>query len=194
MTPSEREAAADELRMSLPPKRRPRKDFYVEYSTLSIEAETPSYEGAVSSLADRLIAAEPAPDEPENPAEDAAATALYQFEEAGSLGKVAVKRDAWRIIALNNGAPMVARASISVHAASKVRRYFSDQKTDVRTLAQRWLDGLSTEADEAALFAPWGSPKDLDMDARDKVAELLVDRPQFAEKLWGEALKAASRR
>lgn len=184
MTADERAAAANEIRLrAFAPQRRPREDFHVEYKRVPIDI---SSEDGGETLADTLVAEEPLGFDDQ---EDAAAMALHEVEN-GNASKLDVRRDVWKIVSIRNGAPQVVPRSVSGNAAREHRKLV-DAAGGAHALTQKWLDGLTTGAQEDALFAPYG---ELDDAAREKVAEVLDDHPGFADHLWGEALKAASRR
>jgi len=188
MTKGERDEAAEALRMSFPPGRRPKPDFHNLTQVLSIDAEVAHRDGLGStSYADTI------PDErvelPFDEQEDAAAQALHEYETGGTHGKVSVRRDMWRIVSIRNGAPQVKREHLSSHAASKHRRLV-EEKGSIHTLAQRWIDGEATPEEESALFAPFG---ELNRNEMVLAAEVFEDHPQYADALWHEALKGASR-
>jgi len=189
MTPSEREAAADKIRMSMKPGRRPKPDFYRERSTVSLDAPVRTDDGdGDTTLGVALVADQPLPFDDQ---EDAAASALFEFENGGAAGKVDVRRDVWRIVSIRNGAPAVKRESLSKSAASTARRVVNEYPGGAHALALRWVDGDATDEQEKALFAPFG---ELSVHERHLTAEVMEDHPDFADSLWREALKAATRR
>jgi hypothetical protein len=185
MTADERVAAADAIRMSIKAGSRPKADFHVEYKQLSTDVTLESEHGTISLgetlVADELIAFDEQ--------EDAAASALHEMEN-GLAKKADVRRDVWRVVTIRNGAPQVAPQSISSKDAGRHRRTV-EEAGGARVLAQKWLDGRTTEEEDIALFAPFG---DIDVDGREKAAEALNEHQTFADVLWTEAMRGASRR
>ena len=183
MTSDERLAAADAIRLSQPPGRRPKEDFHVQYKRLSLDVRL---EDDGPSLGDTMVADSQLSFDDQ---EDAAAHALHEMEN-GKAPKTDVRRDVWRIMSIRNGAPQVVPECVTSKDAKRHRDVVTSAG-GAHALAQKWLDGETSPEEDAALFAPFGA---IDVDDRERTAEVFDSHPGYADQLWGEALKSASRR
>jgi hypothetical protein len=188
MTPDELKAAANAIRMAQMPGRRAKEDFYVQKSTASIDAPVGvSADGSVITIGDTLIA--PEHDEWDEQ-EDAAASALHEFESGTVAHKARVKAEVWRVVSIRTGAPNAIAQSVTSSEASSHRKRAKHADGGVAGMARRWMEGLSTPAEDVALFAPFG---DLDIRNQQLVAEVLDGHSAHADVLWLAALKKSER-
>lgn len=185
MKPSEIEAEANRIRESFKAGARPKPDFYVQTSQLSLDV-THGEGSAETSLGDTLVHA----DQPGfDDQEDAAALALHDLENKNRT-KDDVRKDMWRIMSTRfDGAPQPVRESLDKKAVAAHRKVVRDAG-GAGALSLRWLDGEATAAESAALFAPFG-----ELDARQQYAvfEVLDENPSMADNLWNAGMAAAAR-
>jgi len=189
-------AAADRIRLEhFPPRRRPRSDFYVTYGQTSLDA---LMDVGVDPASVNAAVTVPGVDEDEglgefSEIEDAAAQALFEHE-TNAKGRIEVRRQLWRTLTAGTDTPQIARDSLSQHDAASLRTTVT-ACGGVLTLAQRWVDGDATDAEELALFAPFAGTDigSLSAAQRMSIHDVLERHGKFAEKIWGEAVKVASR-
>jgi hypothetical protein len=188
MTAGEVKEAADEVRMSYEPGRRPKADYYLEIRQYSIDAATGHKD---TTIGDTLVAKEP---EVFDDQEAAAAEALHRFENRPEGTTVTeargdIRKDMWRILSIRvEGAPQPQPAIVTKAVANKHRRIV-EKAGGAHRLGMMWLDGETTEAQEEALFAHFG---DLDNKEREKVVNVLETNPAYANQIWTAGLVAAT--
>lgn len=185
MRPSEREKLADEVRLSYPAGRRPKADYWRQISQLSLDVNVGDDDGG-TRFGDLLEAGS---DIGFDDQEDAAAAELHAYE-GGEKSKDDVRKDMWRVMTIRfDDAPQAIRGSLDP-AEVKSHKSLVKNAGGARMLALAWLDGETTEAQEAALFAPFG---DIDNKQRQRVVDVLDENPKFADHLWASVLTAAQR-
>ena len=182
MTKNERETAADEIRLSMPPGRRPKANYYIERGSISLDAPLGDDDG--STYGSTFVAEEQLGYDTQ---EDSAAESLHHVTE-GAITKEDARRDIWRIVSIRNGAPAVRRDSVKPDTARAYRQLVA-RSGGAHALAQRFFDGLTSAEEDAALFAPFG---DIDVNARDRACEVLDGHPAYADQLWSQALESAT--
>lgn len=189
MTKSERESAAERIRMSRPAGRRPKPDFYIQRSTFSIDAALDASESDGRNFADLLENPEPTPADESS----SAAYALWDYENSDKATRAKIREDVWRLATESVGAPQPSPGALTDRSRIEASRAVI-RSTDggAAGAAGRWLDGTSPDDEADALFAPF-SGQDLSMHDRDRVAQALLRHPAYAQKLWESAMTTASR-
>lgn len=183
MTPSERKAAADEIRLSFEPRRRPKEDFYERIDELSIDV--PVGEDAGATLGD-LIVEDAGIDFTHG--EDMAGTALNEIEQNVAT-KQDIRESVWRIVSVENGAPQPIPGSLDRKQLTAHKKAIA-AAGGVTKVVGDWFNGNDVPEDaEAALFAPFG---DLDMKGSEQVAAVFDKHRGFADKLWAAAAQSAT--
>jgi len=196
MTASEYAAAADQVRESIAPGRRPKPGFHIEMSSVSIDAmPEDAIDVEIETRNEVRRPAIPGEDDGDvgfSPVEDAAAASLHHFE-AHPKSRVDVRRQLWRTITAGSPAPQIARDSLSQYAVEQARRAVN-AAGGVAAVAKKWVDGTASGAEERALFAPFlGGREELTFAEQEQVIEVFERHPKFAEALWGETVKVAAR-
>ena len=178
------EQLAGQIRMSFPPGRRPKPDYYVEFSQLSLDAPVGGVDGE-DTLGSILVAeTEDEGDE----TEQAAARALH-YLEVGDKSVADTRKQMWGILTSRNpGTPQPVIGCITRRAANRARDIVT-QGGGVHALAMKWLDGHASKDEDAALFAPFGQ---LDASGRNKVVDAIDEFDSRAELTWRSALSAAA--
>lgn len=189
MTKSERENAAEQIRMSRPAGRRPKPDFYIQRSTMSIDAPLDANDGDGRVFADTLESPEPGPADEDS----SAAYALWDYENSDKAVRSKIREDVWRLATESVGAPQPRPGAITDRKhADTARKVIRDADGGAAGAAGRWLDGEGTEDEAEALFAPFAGQVE-SMHDRDKVAQAVLRHPAYAQKLWESAMATASR-
>lgn len=100
------------------------------------------------------------------------------------------RAEMWNILADNAGAPQAVEASMSAAACTKARAFVTADG-GAAVVARQWDEtGEDTPASNA-LFAPFG---DLDGTGRERVVDLLLSNPNYADDMWGSAMTKANSR
>lgn len=212
-TGEERQAAAEQIRMQWPAKSRPRADFYVKDTFVSFDTPTGD-DATAATIGDLTEAPAYLQQHEEDTSDENAGFALGELrmaEEADLRAKekgevrssnaaemrAAVRSSVWNdvIVTGSNDLPVppVREQHIPKEEASRARRIVKEAGGP-GALVARWLDKdpSVTPEQEHALFAPF-SPETLPPSRLEAAALAFDDRPQFADRLWGDALAAATR-
>lgn len=209
----ERQAAADEIRMTWPAKNRPRANFYEKNTFVSFDAPAGSEEDS-ATLGDLTQQPSYLNQQPDDFTDENAGFALTELRMAeaadqqakdkgrpspGRAAKIrkSMRANVWNDVIVTGSTdipiPPVKEQHLSSDTASAHRKIVRDAG-GASALAARWLDKDPTVSKEqaTALFAPFASD-DLDASRREAAAIALDERPQFADRLWGEALATATK-
>lgn len=193
MTPSEYQAAAEEIRMSFPSGSRPKVDFYKEITQISLDAAVGK--GGDSDTKTTRIDLLSSPESSDiDEQEVASAHALHRLNNAADKRvsdiKNDIRSDIWRVVSTRVvGAPQPRRGSINKVSAAKHRQTVKKYGGAMR-LGEAWREGETTPEQDDALFAPFG---DLDNKQRELVIEVLNGNSRFADHIWNSSLTAAAR-
>lgn len=182
-TVEETRRIADQVRLSLPPGRRPRVDFWTQYrhnDTDAVGYELPSVPGVGEVDTFEGFSAGSAGDRAHESLESV----------GGRSGRVAAVRLAWDAIAERTGAPQAAAGTISEERATTSRQALTSCGGPL-SAARRFLDGDLDVDLQRHLFAPFGA---LSPSQRAAVAQQMVDFPSYAADLHSAALTAATAR
>lgn len=213
-TTEERQAAAEQIRMQWPAKSRPRADFYVKDTFVSFDAPTGA-DDAAATIGDLTEAPAYLQQHQEDTSDENAGFALGELrmaEDADTRAKekgaakpsnasemrAAIRSSIWNdvIVTGSNDLPVPpVREQHIAHEDAKRARRIVKEAGGPAALVTRWLDKdpSITAEQERALFAPF-APEDLPLSRLEAAALAFDDRPQFADRLWGDALATATRR
>ncbi|PWJ61101.1 hypothetical protein B0H03_12039 [Rathayibacter iranicus NCPPB 2253 = VKM Ac-1602] len=200
MTSAEYKRLADHIRLTeFKPGRRPGAHYYLENRETSLS--TPL--GEEFTFGDTLVAEET--DAPFANDTSPLADIVDSLERKNTHGDLvlgdgtalpkhtrsSVKAEAWNHFADVSDAPKVQRGTLDAVRAKAAAAAVVSHPGGVEQLARDWERGETTEAQDAALFAPFG---DLSMSDRERAVGQLLRQPSYAEDLYGSALSIASSR
>lgn len=211
-TKQERAAAAEQIRMQWPAKSRPRADFYVKDTFVSFDAPTGTDQNA-GTIGD--ITTEPAylTQAPDDETDENAGFALGEIRMAMDADerdkakgiarpghaagiRKAIRATMWNDVIVTGSnelpVPPVRENRIPREYSTEIRQTIADAGGP-SALTARWLDKdpTITREQERALFAPF-APEELPPSQLEAAALALDDRPLFADRLWADALSAAT--
>lgn len=212
-TGEERQSTAEQIRMQWPAKSRPRSDFYIKDTLVSFDAPTGD-DATAATVGDLTETPAYLQQHQEDASDENAGFALGELrmaEEADRRAKekgesrpsnaaemrAAVRSSVWNdvIVTGSNDLPVppVHEQHIPREDAASARRIVKDAGGP-GALVARWLDKdpSVTPEQERALFAPF-SPETLPRSRLEAAAVAFDDRPQFADRLWTDALASATR-
>ncbi|MGN7187549.1 hypothetical protein [Microbacterium enclense] len=185
ITGSVRREAAERIRLSFPAGNRPHEDFYDSPSMTSLE--TPIGDSG-DTLGDIL-----APSDVVNAgvaSDDSAASRLMSARLHGEIDQRTAKAGAWDAVADGRDAPRAACDSVPHTEVSTLRKRVAEDG-GVLAAARAWELGDLDDAGEHALFKPFGSLSNSEMES---VTSTLTSFPEYANELWESALTSASTR
>lgn len=204
LSPKEFEDLADGIRMEYPPGSRPPIGYQhntpTERSNHVIFDDTVEDE-LLNQFAPSISMHDPDPfadlePEGENSAVLWNSVELMQQpkDSAAHLSPKDAKLEVWDILR-DSGSGVPAIVPLRESAAKSTRHFMGKSDGDAHGVAQRFLTGMSTRAEDEALFAPFGGWSKLSMEQRDVVAEKIARNPSArGTKLWRAALDASRSR
>lgn len=205
----EQDAIADEIRVSMPPRRRPSPDFHraPRYREVPLRPLVSGHDDAGNEWADRPAAPghDDAADEwADRPAATGAPETNSQEFAAGSVGEeaerildrggrsnhVQARARAYDMMAEKCGGPAVARGAVTEYAAQNARKAITEAGGPTAVIAA-WRAGDSTAEQEKALFAPFAV--DTMPEGRRAAADTLAASGAYCDDVWAAALTVATR-
>lgn len=181
LTPRERKALADEIRLSEEPGNRPAIGF--EQKNLMLSFDQPVTADGAATLGDFTPAEDLTSDYAT--ATTKAAAANDALEEGKSFKAADARKSIWNILAEDG--PEVAVKSL---ADDRPHRQAVAEFGGPAAVARAWQMGETAEDDavNVALFAPFGT---LSEKQQEQVTEILLRNEKFADNIWDSAMKAA---
>lgn len=192
ITESESQALSDEIRLSMPKGRRPVKDFHRMKTMVQAVSTQPDSEGR--QVWDDWT------DSPEN---DHANTITSTGQVGGAsedqveslqsnldnASKKMQKARVYDALASELNAPTVNQFACSASGAKRFRSLIHNVGGPRKAIAA-WRNETLTDKEEAALFAPFGSPGYEDQCA---IVDVLENHPSHTDDLWEGALTRSTR-
>lgn len=175
ITVAEEDAIAEEVRLSLDAKNRPRAGYHRFAREASLNAHMEAY-------GDHGV---PSTSHESDP--DFADGSLGDRILSGGDNARTKKALLYPALAQYRNAPMPASETIDSKSATALRKRIVDSGGALAA-ARAWESG---DSDGVLLFAPFG---DLDARQQQDVVDVFTSRPQYADDLWGSALTIATRR
>ena len=176
LTGAEGDALADEIRANWhAPNHRPSKGFHKQtrFESIDVTAE----EGRV---APQLVAPEAVEVEGGERAHR-----LADLLDTKDLTKVQARRQLWNVFAAEDGAPEALPGWMTSHAVRSAKQ----QVKDAVSVATKWQDGLTTDEETKALFAPFG---ELTRGEQQSITDTILARPAYGHRMWVAAVDFAS--
>lgn len=110
---------------------------------------------------------------------------LADLVEEKELTRVQARAQLWNVFAAEDNAPEAVPGWMNPFGVRQAKATVKDA-VDV---AAKWKQGLTTDQEEKALFAPFGN---ITAGEKNAVAETLLARPAYSHRMWVGALEFAS--
>lgn len=116
-------------------------------------------------------------------------------EAKSQAARAAIQRRAANVLLVNWNAPAVVANSLPKDKRFRAKKALRDADGGLKGVLGRYNSGLSTPAEDAALFTPWAGREELTVDQQDAIVDMMSDHNgDYGWDLWDACASEADKR